>query len=77
MKKIKTILTQEERAFLKTEKKSIIRGFKKVMQESGARNQLAGDEYKNWMTWRLIAMIEKVDQRSVCDINILQRWLKK
>lgn len=76
MKKIKTILTQEERAFLKTEKKSIIRGFKKVMRQD-VRNQLAGDEYKNWMTWRLIAMIEKVDQRSVCDINILQRWLKK
>lgn len=76
MKKIKTILTQEERAFLKTEKKSIIRGFKKVMRQD-VRNQLAGDEYKNWMTWRLIAMIEKVDQRSVCDINVLQRWLRK
>lgn len=72
MSQLRTILTEEEKKFFRDEKRSIIKGFRRQMQWEIDSN-VAPDRYKNWLTWRLIAMIEKIDERATMNFNTLLR----
>jgi hypothetical protein len=75
MKRIQTILQPAELKFLRDEKRSIIKGFRRVRRDDNFAS-IPQDGYKSWLTWRLIALIEKIDVRSCQDINVLLAWKK-
>lgn len=74
MNRLKTILTKEERLRIMREKKSILKGARYLRKKD---KTIPADEYKKWLSWQLLEMIETIDRRTITDINLFPQWFGK